>query len=254
MRRALAGFLCIVALGAAGADDDAPVLWPQVRVGDRWTYRLTDQASVKIYDLKVTFVGQDAIQAVSTIRGTDQEIDTTWTAEWNAVNDRLTGSFFPESGLLRFPLKPGRRYTSEYEVARPRTRDSFRAKNTLEVSVVGWQEVTVPAGTFRALKIDAPGTYERLDVRRRGPLHVTLWYAPEVRRWVNGPSKIAHRAAGCCGTSRRSSSTIAYKGRGRDAREAVHAAADVARRRRCACNVRRCASRQQSAVAGDSAP
>lgn len=183
MRRALAGLLCIVALGAA-ADDDALVLWPQVKVGDRWTYRLTDEASVKIYDLKVTFVGQDAIQAVSTIRGTGQEIDTTWTPEWNAVNDRLTGSFFPESGLLRFPLKPGRRYTSEYEVARPHTRDSFRAKNTLAVSVVGWQEVTVPAGTFRALKIDAPGTYERLDVRRRGPLRVTLWYAPEVRRWV----------------------------------------------------------------------
>lgn len=184
MRAALVGCICLLTLAAAPAAGDGFVLWPQVKVGDSWTYRLSEDASVTIYELKVTFVGQDAIEAVSTIQGSDREVDTTWTAEWNAVNDRLTGTFFPESGLLRFPLKPGARYTSQYEVARPRSRESFRAKNTLDVSVVGWEEVTVPAGTFRALKIDAPGTYQRLDARRHGPMHVTLWYAPEVRRWV----------------------------------------------------------------------
>jgi hypothetical protein len=170
--------------GSAAAGDDSPVLRPKVKVGDRWTYRLTDLRSVKVYEMKVTFVGQDAIEAVSTVQGSGKEIDTTWTREWNAVNDRLTGSFFPDNGVLRFPLKPGLRYSSQYEVARPRARESFRAKNALEVSVVGWEEVTVPAGTFRALKVDAPGTYERLDAPFSGPMHIALWYAPEVRRWV----------------------------------------------------------------------
>jgi hypothetical protein len=183
MRRVLAVALSLAAFAAAAADD-APVLWPQVKVGDRWTYRLDDGESVRISDMQVTFVGQDAIYAVSTIRGTGEEIDTTWTAEWNAVNDRLTGSFYPDSGVLRFPLKAGLHYTSQYEVARPRRRESFRAKNTLEVSVVRWEDLTVPAGTFHALKIDARGTYERFDRRLRGPLHIVVWYAPEVRRWV----------------------------------------------------------------------
>lgn len=184
MWRLLAGLLCIVALSAAAADDPPFLLWPQVKVGDRWTYRLSDGKSMRIYDMTVTFVGEDAIQALSTVHGTGREVDTTWTREWNAVSDRLTGSFYPDSGLLRFPLKPGAHYQAQYEVARPHSREAFRARNMLDVSVIGWEEVTVPAGKFRALKVDASGTYERIDVRRRGPLHVTLWYAPQVRRWV----------------------------------------------------------------------
>jgi hypothetical protein len=186
MRRALAAVLSCIAIGAIAAEGDAPILWPEIKAGDRWTYRRIDLSENRLagrYELKVTFVGLNGIQAVGTAHGTGEEIDTTWTPEWNVVNDRRTGSFIPDNGVLRFPLKVGNTYTSQFEVVRPR-QGAFRARNTLTVTVVGWEEVTVPAGKFRALKIDAPGTYQRQDVAGAGKVHYTVWYVPEVKRWV----------------------------------------------------------------------
>jgi uncharacterized lipoprotein YddW (UPF0748 family) len=48
----------------------------------------------------------------------------------------------------------------------------------MTVVVVGWETVEVPAGKFRALRVEATH-----DGRRNGP-QVTAWYAPEVKRYV----------------------------------------------------------------------
>jgi hypothetical protein len=59
----------------------------------------------------------------------------------------------------------------------------------LKSKVIGWEQVTVPAGTFWALKIEQTGwsndlspsaivaTYQRAGVR----VDLTLWYSPEVK-------------------------------------------------------------------------
>ena len=49
---------------------------------------------------------------------------------------------------------------------------------------MGWEDITVPAGTFHALKIEGKGSYERLDSGAKGAESITYWYAPEVARWV----------------------------------------------------------------------
>lgn len=174
--------------------DEASVAKPEVKPADRWTYRQVRTSSRRadaprasepvVYELNVTFVGPKAIEAVSTLPD-GKEIDTTWTPEWNVVTDGRTGSFFPDTGLLRFPLSPGLRYSSHFEVVRPR-RDSFDAKDSLNVLVVGWEEVSVPAGTFRALKVEATGTYQRLDksTNNTGGLHYVVWYVPQLKRWA----------------------------------------------------------------------
>ncbi|HVJ13211.1 MAG TPA: hypothetical protein VNC62_16680, partial [Burkholderiales bacterium] len=50
--------------------------------------------------------------------------------------------------------------------------------------VVGWEEIEVPAGKFRALKVHAEGTYQRLDRPNAGWARNTFWYVPTVKRWV----------------------------------------------------------------------
>ncbi len=184
MRTALALALSLAASVAAA--DGAAVPAPEVHVGDRWTYQLKDWYGDKVtavYDLKTTFVGAHAISAVSTLKGSRAEIDTIWTPEWNAVTDQRGGAFLPNSGWLRFPLVPGARYKSQFDLRRP--RDGFFASLKIDVAVVGWEEVQVPAGTFRALKVDASGPVEAVDnFGGGGTAHYVIWYVPEVRRWV----------------------------------------------------------------------
>lgn len=184
MRAALALVLTVAA--SAAFADNAAIPAPQVHVGDRWTYQLKDWYGDKVaavYDLKTTFVGAKAIAAVSTLKGSGQEIDTTWTPEWNAVTDQRGGAYLPNSGWLRFPLVPGATYNARFEVRRP--RDGFFASMKIDVAVVGWEDVHVPAGTFRAMKIDARGPVEAIDnFGGGGTAHYVIWYVPEVRRWV----------------------------------------------------------------------
>jgi hypothetical protein len=50
--------------------------------------------------------------------------------------------------------------------------------------VIGWEDVQVPAGKFRALKVEHDSTLRG----SRGPFtanrKILLWYVPETKRWV----------------------------------------------------------------------
>ncbi len=60
---------------------------------------------------------------------------------------------------LNFPLRPGKSWTIDYV-------DNMRRSNQLSnhvhrtYTVSGWEDVTVPAGTFHAIKVEARGTDE----------------------------------------------------------------------------------------------
>jgi hypothetical protein len=60
----------------------------------------------------------------------------------------------------------------------------WKARNERQVDVIGWEDVTVPAGKFRALKIVSDGRFERTSDAMRGTSRNVIWYVPEVRRWV----------------------------------------------------------------------
>lgn len=166
-----------------------------MRAGDRWTYRSINallNAPGDPYEVVVTFAKSDVIQGVVTWRGESPEVDATWTGDWNAVVsategmgvfDRV-GAFDPHFGLFRFPLKIGSSWKSGYELRLPR-RSDLRVQHERRVRVVGYEDVVVPAGRFRALKIVAEGTYQHLGFSRRsGSTRTVAWYVPEVKRWV----------------------------------------------------------------------
>jgi hypothetical protein len=49
----------------------------------------------------------------------------------------------------------------------------------------GWESVTVPAGTFRALKYTNLINFTSTDATRTSSVRQeTLWLAPEVGRWI----------------------------------------------------------------------
>lgn len=163
-----------------------PVQRPDVKVGDRWGYRLLDLSNgtqIGSSEMIVASVGSDVIQVVAHRGSNSEEVDATFTTDWNQVNAVNGAVFVPHTGIFRFPLRVGSTYAADYEVLRPR-QGAFRSRIRLNVTVVGWEDVVVPAGRFRALKVEGIGTFERQDMQRSGSMRQIFWYAPEVKRWV----------------------------------------------------------------------
>ena len=163
-----------------------PIARPEVKVGDRWVYRHTDprkKASSYVYELRVSFVDERAIHAIIERQGSRSESDATWTRDWNAVNAVDQGVFTVEQGMWQFPLSPGQTYRAAWEVRRPRVGE-FHVRHERKVSVIGWEDVEVTAGRFRALKVQADGWFKRLDRELQDEARNTFWYVPQVKRWV----------------------------------------------------------------------
>jgi hypothetical protein len=180
--RKLAAVAFLVAGAAWGVDETAPVQKPQVKEGDRWRYQNTDYptnlARVRTYSERVSFVGPDEILTLNQ----DGSSDSVWTSEWNPRS--IGGTVFDKpTGVFKFPLVIGATHETAYTVV-ARRNNPARTLYDGKVTVVGWEDVTVPAGKFRALKIELKGHYSRLDIRASGWLRVTFWYVPELKRWA----------------------------------------------------------------------
>lgn len=183
--RALAALLLLAPLLCA-AQAGAPVPKPEVKVDDRWVYRGTDRRRkppTSIYEIRVSFVDSKVIHAVVERQGRRDESDATWTAEWNAVVAVDEGVFEVEQGMFQFPLFPGKQYAAAWEIRRPRA-GAFHVRHERKVTVVGWEDIEVPAGRFRALKLQAEGHFRRVDRTAADEARNTFWYVPRVKRWV----------------------------------------------------------------------
>jgi len=168
------------------AQADAPVARPAMKQGDRWIYRRTDNRTGKsagTREERVTFANDATIQTVVIIFGKDEETDATYTSSWNGVSSFDGGVITPDAGTLRFPLRVGDTYEAKFENRRPR-RGAFHVAHQRAAKVVAWEEVAVPAGKFRALKVELEGSYRRLDTGLTGRTRVVLWYVPQIKRWA----------------------------------------------------------------------
>jgi len=106
----------------------------------------------------------------------------------NLAGEKIGSEFVPNNGTLDFPLYVGKRYNVVYDFINhrrgQRTRSSVRTSNVVEAV----ETVTVPAGTFEALRL-------RRSVRRDGrEWSWRLWYAPEIGQLIR--SENARNPAG----------------------------------------------------------
>jgi hypothetical protein len=183
--RALAAVVLLVPLACA-AQREAPVPAPEVKVGDTWTYQRMDYDANQRrnrYEMRVVFAERGVIQVVSTQRNKEGEVDTTYTSEWNAVT--IPGRVFnPHTGWFKFPLQVGATYNAAFDVTLLK-KNIAESRNERQVKVVGWEDVVVPAGRFRALKVVSEGHFQRLDnTFMKGTSRNVIWYVPEIRRWA----------------------------------------------------------------------
>jgi Caspase domain len=87
--------------------------------------------------------------------------------------------------MLIFPFNPPERWSYSYEF--PTNRGTGKSRDDLDSKVAGWEQVTVPAGTFWAVKVEQKGWRNNLSpdviswARQATRLDFTFWYSPETK-------------------------------------------------------------------------
>jgi hypothetical protein len=185
MKRTFLALLLAVVPALGSAQPDQRVVKPEIRVGDSWTYRGTNALApgTHEYENRVSFASEKVILLITTRKGDGKEVDSSWTSEWNATTSHAGYMFQPNSGMFRFPLRVGDKHEFTFKFLRPRV-ETIENSTTGSTTVVGWEMVEVPAGKFRAIKLEVDTVVQPLDGSLAYPRRVTFWYVPDVRRWV----------------------------------------------------------------------
>ena len=188
---------------------------PTFTLDDSWSYHQSVQRNGVARDSHVTLsvmrVGSDSVVvSAKTAENPDRVQSMMLGLDWSrrrSVNGQETTVDQPFS----FPLEVGKTWRLEFTEQNP-SPQKLRETDTLPYKVVGWEDVTVPAGKFHALKIESEGrwtadvaprvlngavvarqgsalsqtTEARVvrGVRVSGRYYKCFWYAPEVKRWV----------------------------------------------------------------------
>jgi len=195
--------LAVQSLAAAEAqpDQQQAVSRPRFSVGDTWTYRNLSYSRRRPNAgqtiISVASANDRAIHTLNWAPDASEPSDGFYTAEWNMVSGPAGDTYEPHSAWLAFPLQPGTSHRVAYEVQRRNdqiiTPPGYSAASRLRdahegaANVIGWEDVTVPAGTFRALRVVVETKFVRFGAGKpSAPMAatMTLWYSPKVKRWV----------------------------------------------------------------------
>jgi uncharacterized caspase-like protein len=155
--------------------------------GDQWTYYRTirdgEGTQRRNYVTRI-------VVAASAAGYTIEQSDAAQPAQFDLDGNQLSGplrsgmvTFEPMDPVFRFPLTPGARWETKSREALP----SHAVEVDSTITVGGWEEVTVPAGRFNAVKIS------RVSYRRGEPFPGQMqvskrvssyWYLPALRNIV----------------------------------------------------------------------
>jgi hypothetical protein len=182
---ALAG--CALPMADAPARPPAPA--PRLRVGDQWRYELvnrynglrlgevTMRVSALAPQLRIAVAGAGAPEA-----GTEEVYAEPWRMLQEPGYDLVQVYETPQP-LLPARLEAGasERWLGRYRIA---GSDEWLYWSVW-AGAVRWEEVNVPAGRFEALRVERRIAFKHSDLWREQSERLdTLWYAPQVNRWV----------------------------------------------------------------------
>lgn len=185
-------FLSAIACSNAFAQSPAPVERPEFVVGDRWVFRQVDlynNEELNKWEHKVSGLHDDNVLFAGVTLANKDAAKVGKSYKASASRSTLT---FPDSLIVEgkelkfdFPLEVGKTWRYDYKIR----RNDGKGFTTFSVNaeVDGWEEVQVPAGKFKALKVThfIPYSTETTEGRRfSGQLLKTYWYSPEVKREV----------------------------------------------------------------------
>jgi hypothetical protein len=166
---------------AAGMPAQVPA--PALHVGDQWSY--TRRATM------TGLVDNQARGRITAVTGQGYQVAEEWQSGGpvNAVFDTNLNpvrignvDFQPAFPRFSFPLAVGKTWQSEIVKRELPVQRYSTVRESVKGAVIGWERVTVPAGTFTALRIEVSTAWQDLgESSVRGTSQETVWYVPEVR-------------------------------------------------------------------------
>jgi hypothetical protein len=86
--------------------------------------------------------------------------------------------------ILNFPLAVGKKWNDEFSRISP---DGFHGAYVGEtIKVLGWEEVVLPSGKFKAVKLEYLASGAPTGLPSVGESTAWYWYSPEVKYFVKG--------------------------------------------------------------------
>jgi hypothetical protein len=189
---------------------------PVFAPGDSWTYTITVRKGVVSHQMRqqLTVNRADSSEILVAVKDAGSDMppaEQLVGADWSRVRN-VDGKQTVVNRPLDFPLTVGKHWTIDYTDDHPRDR-AHSSEHFHEVyAVTGWASVTVPAGSFKALLVEANGEWTaelapRAAIASRanqdaegstmvmqsgrvtrqtvsGRLYKAFWYVPSVKRFV----------------------------------------------------------------------
>jgi hypothetical protein len=188
---------------------------PAIKVGDSWTYRVTDEIGKgwnQTHDeITVSHVTPSTVYFSLKRSGSTQPPQESFSgSDWSRIRD-VNGKETVVNRPLDFPLSQGKTWEVSYQEKNPNPVHSVERFDD-KFTVVGYEDVEVPMGKFHALKVEAEGTWHATiapmqTVRQgaqinsqtttmltqvqkgasgevSGKTYKAIWYVPEMERWV----------------------------------------------------------------------
>jgi hypothetical protein len=168
--------LSALAIGTAHAADPASVPAPKVSAGDVWTYagaRSDGKSATFKYEVTRAAAGEIVMDR----GGLAETYSTPWTMV-RSKSGRRSLTMSPGLVMVPFPLKVGDRHEQKVELVDDKT--GGKRVDEIVSTVKGWEDIVVPAGKFRALRIERE---EKIGVGSHDPRKnaAVYWYVPELR-------------------------------------------------------------------------
>lgn len=171
--------LVAVAVGAfpahaAGEKAEAPL----IKVGDRWK---SEQKDKRTGNKEAETIRTVTAVSANFVEGTENEGTFKMTSDLNPVESPaavVTG----DPKFLSFPLEVGKKWSHKYNFANKTNQNKGRIQ--LDTEVLGYEKVTVAAGTFDAFRIESKGFWNNDATQRNGRSKSVYWYAPVARSIV----------------------------------------------------------------------
>lgn len=161
---------------------------PSLKIGDRWVYKKTDlynNQEIERFEQKITGLNMDDVRwEVKGLSGTYAG------KTFKRFSDRSTDGFSNRNILegkvvpFLFPLEVGK--TWKHSAKWKRTSGTGTVTTDIKAEVLGWEDVDVPAGKFKALKIEHYNNYVGTDGQNSwtGSSVETFWYIAEIKRFA----------------------------------------------------------------------
>jgi hypothetical protein len=164
--------VCVLFTTSAIAQDAPNLERPDVKPGDTWTYRFTAKDVINETS-QVVITVDDSTITTETKRSADGAITKVdYPRDWAANSNTFK--------VFSFPLEVGKKWNSKRSYS---TAQCGSMIDDLSAEVKGWEDVVVPAGKFRALRIEHNGTYQSAQCGSGTKQH-WYWYVPNVKRHV----------------------------------------------------------------------